>query len=442
MRPERNETDRLAVGLSGGADSVALLLMLRERHGGGLLAVHVHHGIRGEAADGDERFCRELCAREGIPLRVERLDLGPDCSEDRARQARYAALRRVCAEEGITRLALAHHMDDQAETLLLRLIRGSGTAGLGAMAAESEWYGLTVLRPLLGFAREALRRWLRERGQDWREDESNADPRYLRSRVRTELLPLMESMNPGMAARLSRTAALLREDEDMLTASAEALLLQDGGPRWLRAEALTAAQPPVQSRALRLWWERAHGLELPEHTLSYEQTLGLRALAGAPSGTGRNLPDGWRAVRGAHFLHLVPPDTEPDEPLPLRETRSLNGLTVSLTARQGEEADGKRTAVLPPETADRCVLRTPRPGDVITPEHSGHARPLREFLRARGVETPFRRWIPVLCSGSEVLMVPGLGRSEQLARAADGLLLRWTGPMPWTNDRTGEEDNG
>ncbi len=444
MDRERS-VSRVAVGLSGGADSVALLLLLRERDGGGVAAIHVNHGIRGAEADEDERFCRDLCREKDIPLRVVRLDLGPDCSEDRARAARYEALRAVCAEEGIERLALAHHRDDQAETLLLRLIRGSGAGGLSAMAPETRWCGLTILRPLLDTSRAELRQWLLDRGQEWREDPSNADPRYLRNRVRAELLPLLESMNPGAADRLARTAATLREDEDALTAMAADRLHGSCGRRWLRAASVADAPPAVRSRALRMWWDRAHGSTLPEHTLSHEQTLDLRSLLAADPGACMNLPDGWRAVRGARYLHLAPPSLPGEDlSLPLINGQTLNSVAVSLAPWQGEETDGKRSAILPLGWADACALRAARSGDVITPEHSGRARPLREFLRDRGVEKPFRRWIPVLCRGSEVLMVPGLGRSEELARAAapEDLLIRWTGPMPWTEERTGEEHHG
>ena len=153
----------LLAGVSGGADSVALLRMLLDA-GIAVTAVHVNHGLRGEASDGDEAFVQALCEALHIPLLTYRADPPDNPGEDWARKVRYGFFCQAAEETGIRVIALAHHMDDQAETLLLHLVRGCGLTGLAGMAADSvNADGLRILRPLLGFTRQELRRYLREK---------------------------------------------------------------------------------------------------------------------------------------------------------------------------------------------------------------------------------------------------------------------------------------
>ena len=152
-----------AVGVSGGADSVALLHLLLVR-GCEVQAVHVNHGLRGAASDGDEAFVRALCSSLHVPLITFRLEPPENPGEDWARKERYRCFREAMARTGAQALALAHHRDDQAETLLLHLMRGAGLTGLTGMAAEMDLDGMRVLRPLLGFTRQELRDALTEAG--------------------------------------------------------------------------------------------------------------------------------------------------------------------------------------------------------------------------------------------------------------------------------------
>ena len=430
----------LMAGLSGGADSVALLLALWDANPVGLRAVHVNHGLRGEAAGRDEDFCRALCEGLGIPLTVRRLSLPPDSGEDAARQSRYRSFSEACREAGCDTIALAHHLDDRAETLLMRLMRGSGGRGLAALPPAQMEYGLRVVRPLLNVSHSELCDWLTRRGQAWVEDETNREPVFLRNRVRWELLPLMEEMTPGVSRRLAHTAQLLREDEDALSGWAASLIQDNCGPRWLRLAALNGAPKAVASRALRLWWERSPANLSEEHSLSLPQTEALATLLSSPPGCRCNLPSGWRAERGARYLHLLPPGEWDAVRIKAGDGASIGGLTVTVAPGEGAEPDGRSAIILPMSLLRRCELRAALPGDRITPVHSGHSRPLREYLRSRGVEPGFRAWLPLLCAGSQVLMAPGLGRGD-IPREIPGdgpVLLRWTGPMPWTDTDTEE----
>ena len=229
--PARGEP--LVVGLSGGADSVALtdaLASLQRRHGFRLVAAHLDHGLRPDSA-ADAAFCHAFCASLGIPFRGgtapvrERASREKGGLEQAARLERYSFLRRVKRDEGAAWIAVAHTQDDQAETLLLRLLRGAGASGLAAMRPRSA----DLARPLLGVPRARVLEHLRARGLAWREDPSNADPVHLRNRVRHELLPYLEQrFNPRLREALARTAALLADDAAYVEAQAAELVARIG----------------------------------------------------------------------------------------------------------------------------------------------------------------------------------------------------------------------
>jgi len=225
--PAPEET--ILVGLSGGADSVALLdalIQLRRRRRFIVEAAHLDHRLRPDSAD-DVAFCREVCRRLDVPLHAGEADVHARARRERggleqaARKERYAYLKDVATDRGAARIAVAHTRDDQAETLLLHLIRGAGRTGLGAMRAR---VGL-LIRPLLGVSRDAVVAHLTERGLPWREDATNADLTLLRNRVRHELLPYLEArFNPSLRQGLARTASLLADEAALLLLEAGRLL--------------------------------------------------------------------------------------------------------------------------------------------------------------------------------------------------------------------------
>jgi tRNA(Ile)-lysidine synthase len=216
----------ILVGLSGGADSVALtcaLLELRERLSFRVVAAHLNHRIRGDEADRDEEFVRSMCARLGIELFVERAD-GLDAStttanlEERARDARREFLLRVADRVQADFVALGHHRDDQAETVLMRLMRGAGAAGMAAMAERGP---AKIIRPMLSLSRAEIREYLDARSIPFVEDSSNSSRDILRNRIRAELLPMLErDYAPGLGERLVELADEMCSLDHLVTAIA------------------------------------------------------------------------------------------------------------------------------------------------------------------------------------------------------------------------------
>ena len=213
--------DCLIVAVSGGADSVALLDLLASTtcYSFRLIVAHLNHLLRKEASNSDEQFVKALAERYGLPCEVARVEVNKLAQtqrlslEEAGRLARYAFFEKLRQRHHAVAVAVAHHADDQAETLLLRLLRGAGTAGLASMTHGT---AATVIRPLLGVRREELRNHLAQRNIPFHDDASNLDRSFLRNRVRHELLPLLSRYNPAITERLTATATLLHDDEQLL----------------------------------------------------------------------------------------------------------------------------------------------------------------------------------------------------------------------------------
>jgi len=422
------------IGLSGGADSVAMLyLLLPEIRSGRIRAeaVHVNHGIRGEEADGDEAFARKLCAGEGVSFFSVKAELGGKTDEASARAARFTLLRDRMRETRSDGLILAHNADDQAETFLMRLMRGSGPDGLGCMRAVDETAGIRIYRPMLRLRRTEIRDALRCDGIGWREDSTNGDIRYFRNRIRQTLLPVMEDMCPGSTERICSAAGLITRDNELLNEQAEMLYRQSVKGKLLSADTLKTAPDALRGRVLRLWWKQNSG-ERKEHSLSERKTADLKALLDSEKGK-VNLPGGFIAVRGRQFIHLTGGSFSVPSPAKVLgpETR-FGEYLLRETPSEGTPGDGKTVQEVPAGFTDGCEIRTRRPGDRIRPFGNSGSRKLQDYLTDRKIDEPFRDRIPLLCRGSEVLLVCGVGAGGIPEWNKDrAVRLTWLGDMPW-----------
>lgn len=316
LRQILDPTKKYMAAVSGGADSLALADALL--HGGLRFSVcHVEHGIRGEDSLRDARFVEAFCRERGIPFYLkpvqaiafsEKHNLSLEAA---ARQLRYEALFQCAAEDHADFILTAHQKDDQAETFLLRLLRGSGTRGLGAIRFRRD----QVLRPLLGFTGEELRDYCRERGLSWQEDITNEDLRYTRNRVRKILLPLLkQNFSPAVIEVLCRTAEHLQTDEEYLEAAASQELKRrllpdspEGSTPLVRITAKDWARvsPALRFRVLRQFWQLSGGKkELSGRNLRDMSLLAERGRSGKKI----LLPDSWQLVYAYGKLILLPPE--------------------------------------------------------------------------------------------------------------------------------------
>jgi tRNA(Ile)-lysidine synthase len=402
--------------LSGGADSVALLHALSiegRARGLRLLAAHLDHGLRESSSD-DAAFCRALCAAWDVPFRAARADVAALARRDgggieqAARLARHAFLRRVREEDGALAVALAHTRDDQAETVLLRLLRGSGRRGLGAMRARTRG----LWRPLLAVSRADVVAHLVAHGLEWREDPSNRDLRFARNRVRHELLPYLEThFNPRVRTTLARSADVLAGESEALDRAAARLVrrarLHDpGGPALSRA-VLRAAPPAVAALAVRRLLADAGGTR----DVGASQVRRLLGLVNVPAASGRRLPLPDDRVALVRFDRLVIARAAPPEPafaatldVPGR-VRLPDGRTLRAEEAKAPAAGSASDAIVPAPAAPLCV-RTRRPGDRI--RSRGRDISLKRFLLDRRVPADLRPGLPLVADGSRVVWVPGL----------------------------------
>ncbi len=380
---------RLCVALSGGVDSTVLLHALageRKRLGFGLMAAHVHHGLSPEA-DRWRASCAEFCAALEVPFSCSEVVVprdDPRGLEAAARAARHAALGRVDADW----LVFGHHQDDQAETLLFRLLRGTGLRGAGAMTAiEPGRPGR--LRPLLGLRRADIAAYARDRSLVWVEDESNADTRFARNRLRHDILPAIERDWPGAVPALARAADHFREAEGLLDALARIDLAACGGAAGLRREPLLALADERLFNLLR-HLVRAAGAQAPTRTRLHEAVRQMRAAGGAPL----HLPLGQVACcvyRGRVWLESL--DTVALKPAPWRGEPALawGGGRVRFEPAVGEGI--ARAAI---ETAAEVALVPRREGLAL---RRGPARPeksLRKLCQEEGIPAWLRSRLPVL----------------------------------------------
>lgn len=257
----------LGVALSGGADSTALLVACARRWPGRVWAIHVNHGLQVAAAD-FEAHCAELCKQWDVPLRVRQVDARPqpgESPEAAARRARYAAIEAAALVDSasgainsiaIRSLALAHHADDQVETVLLALSRGGGVAGLAAMAPAWERAGLQWHRPLLEVSSLQIRDWLRAEGIRWIEDPSNADTHLTRNRIRHQLMPALGQVFPAFRETFARSARHAAQAHELLADLAASDLLHLGVPPSLPG--LRALSRSRQSNVVRHWLKQYH----------------------------------------------------------------------------------------------------------------------------------------------------------------------------------------
>jgi len=393
-----------------------LLNALAQEEGIALCAAHVDHGIRLSSA-ADAAFAKAQCDSLGIPCQVHQVHL-EDSSENAARNARYQALYDAACDFGVPCIALAHHRRDQAETIMLHLVRGSGVTGLGGMAecrvvkaeASAE---IQLWRPLLSVSPTDIRIMLTDRCIPWREDETNAGDQYLRNYIRHRVLPALEERVPEAETALARAAAILRrEDEYMALATAEFLdrfACLEGPCKCILMQKFADLHPALRSRVVR----RA----FPGH-LDFDTSEKLMQLS---KGQQMNLPGGYRAAATETWLHFIPPEPEK---IPLG--------AVTVLPYTGNTGDGIRCQAMPRKIWEQACLTYRQQGERIHPFGGPGNKSLQDYWVDKKVDRPFRPYLPLLCIGSQVIWSIGVGPGEE-ARVTPGgetVLLQYEGYLP------------
>jgi len=422
--------DTLIIGLSGGADSCALLDLLANLPAFPLrlIVAHLNHTLRGSASDEDEEFCRDLAAHYQIPFEARRVDVKALAAkeslnlEDAGRRARIAFFDELRDRWQAVAVVLAHHADDQAETLLMRLLRGSGMSGLVGMPWRN---GRNYVRPLLEISRSEIEAYLSERQLNWREDASNRDTSFLRNRIRHELLPRLEQYNPAVRQTLTTTASILYEEDRLL----HALTLETAGRICHFTDnsaecpiPLLNAQPlALQRRIIRLMLSRLAGnLEQITHRhLEYILRMGTATRPNLRI----DLPRALVALKEYDRLVITTADQ------PGSETREIvvpgpgkyrlpDGaeMVIEFATRPFKTGTEARSAYFDLERAPfPWLIRTFRPGDRIQPLGMSGRKKVKDLFIDEKIPRARRASTQLVFSGDELIWVAGL-RTSQLSR--------------------------
>jgi tRNA(Ile)-lysidine synthase len=420
--------DRLAAAVSGGADSVALLcllLELRAELGIVLSVAHVNHKLRGEEADEDERFVAQLARQHGLELHVCEAPVDGNQIfgiEAAARELRYGFFRQLAREGRVTKIATAHTLDDQAETVLLRIFRGTGIRGLSGVhprivfEEQGRAFG-ELVRPLLGFRRAALQEFLREQGQSWREDSSNRDIAFLRNRVRHRLLPTIgKEFGEAAIEHMGELAEIARAEEEHWGCGHPEVRGQGGGAgdetrqaaslRGLAVAPLLALPLAAQRRLVRGWMEtNARDLSISFRLI--EEALELaRGSAGKrlelPSG--RNLRLGRRCGRQELLLELGPPGgrseaADYEYALTVPGAVQVPELGACIEARvvdpRGVREEERGQLLDLGRMPKEVLIRNWRAGDRFWPSHTSEAKKVKELLSDRHATGAEKKLWPV-----------------------------------------------
>lgn len=433
--------------VSGGADSTAMLRLLAAGELGEirLSVLHVDHALRPESAD-DAEWVSAACAELGVPCRIVRYDVAGYAEaeglnlEDAGRRVRYrfaheeldARCDEAGSDRGLGRIAVAHTLDDRVETFLMRVVTGAGAGGLTSLRAVRG----RIVRPLAGATRADVVAYLERLGQSWREDATNADTARLRARIRHEVVPVLEAVNPNLHATLERTVRILAEEDDLLSGMAEAFARDfaqvgpDGALAFDRALMRTLS-PPMARRTVRA----AMGDAFPDAQRMEAAHTDAIVAGLADDGFARDIGFGLRAHTEYERLLVRPSDSEPARIaptlLPVPGTADL-GRAGSITAIEAPPAPipaGPDVALL---DADRLsgplVVDSPRDGDRMRPLGMDGTKKVGDLMTDEKVPERLRPGTPVVRDAERVVWVAGVRPSEDTkvtAATRRAVMLRW-----------------
>lgn len=424
------EGSPVITGVSGGADSICLFFVLQEitqRLGCSFSAVHVHHGIRGEEADLDEAFVRQICEEQGVPLRVFHGDV-PDLArkehlslEEAGRRFRYACLEEAAGDDPDTRIAVAHHLDDQCETVLMNLLRGSSIHGMCGMPVKRG----RIIRPLLCADRSEIEAFLERNGLNFRTDESNFSTDYTRNRIRLELLPyLRKQINPAADRHIAALAASMRDVsaymERQAQEAAAQIVSEEKDSYRISCKGFSGCDRALQRELLRYVLDRTGGLR----DIGQVHIESLRELFEAGTGTSISLPHRLKAVKEYDAVVLQREALQEELPaeIPVPVPGTAGGISFSL---EESPEGGLQVEQIPKNRCTKCfdygkidselVLRHRREGDYMV-IGQGQRKSLHRILIDDKIPRSMRDSILLLADGSHILWIPAAGRISEAVK--------------------------
>lgn len=439
--------DRVLVALSGGADSVCLLSVLKKLSGElgfEVCAAHLNHMIRGAEADRDEAYAAEFCTALGVGFYAERTDV-PAISKERGiseelagRETRYAFFDRLCECHGFTKVATAHNKNDRAETVLMRMIRGTGIEGLGSIKYKRD----NIIRPLLDVERYDIEEYCRREGLKFCTDSTNADSDYTRNRVRNELMPMLrDSFNPSIIDSLCRLADNAAEDAEFINGYANRLYnrinspLKKKKPVLLDIKSLKMVDKGIRSRLILI---AARDVMGDGYRLERVHTEAVTSLLDRETGASEVLPSGLLVSVKYGWLEFITAEEEAERrvrhdflyEIEAEDTSEIDNLGVKLCITSPEVMPSKNQMILDYDMIEGKMIsiRNRRAGDKIVLFSDGRRRKLKDYWIDKKVPREERDKIPLLCVGREIAAIIGDRVAENYKIKKDtkrGLLITY-----------------
>ncbi len=433
--------DKVLVAVSGGADSVCLLHILNSLKadlGFEVACAHINHGLRGDAADSDERFVRSLCKKLGIRFYVKHEDVGALASEKKltveeaGRFVRYNFFAELKKDKGFNKVATAHNKNDNAETVLMRIIRGTGIDGLGGISYVRDD---SVIRPILDVSRAGIEEYCRENRLEYCTDATNFDNDYTRNKIRNELIPYLEKeFNSKISDSLVRLANSAEEDSKFINGYSQRLLARLGSPlpnrtpNVIHIESFKMADRAIGARMIRLAARKSADIKLERKHIE-----DIFYLMDKPTGTAIDLPGGLKAEVNYGWLTFSGPldnkavELSTDgffEEISVGESVYLDSIGKSISLR---EEDAKAYKLKINETAadldklgnQPLFLRSRRSGDKLVWFTDGRTKKVKKIFIDEKIAQKDRNKIPLICTGDEVVAIVGSRVSEKYKLTKD-----------------------
>lgn len=439
--------DKVLVALSGGADSVCLLSVLKKLSGElgfEVCAAHLNHMIRGAEADRDEAYAAELCTMLGVRFYAERADI-PSMAKERGiseelagREARYAFFDRLCGRHGFTKVATAHNKNDRAETVLMRIIRGTGIEGLGSIKYKRD----NIIRPLLDVERCDIEEYCRREDLKFCTDSTNAESDYTRNRIRNELMPMLcESFNPSIINSLCRLADNAAEDAEFINGYANRLYnrinspLKKKKPVLLDIESLKMIDKGIRNRLILI---AARDVMGDDYRLERAHTEAVLSLLEKETGASEMLPSGLKVNVKYGWLEFITAKEEAERrvrhdflyEIDAENTTEFDSLGVRLCITSPEVKPSKNQMILNYDMIEGKMIsiRNRRPGDKLVLFSDGRRRKLKDYWIDKKVPREERNKIPLLCVENEIAAIIGDRVAENYKIKGDtkrGLLITY-----------------
>lgn len=421
--------DTLVVGFSGGADSTALLYLLTslKDYSLKLIAAHLNHGLRGIDSDNDEEFCRLTSEKLGIQFITKKLNISTIAKknhinlEDAGRQERISFFDEILRLNSATAVALAHHADDQTETVLMRLLRGSGMTGLSGICYKNE---KGYVRPLLDIPSTDLKNWLSQKKISWCEDATNNDIKYLRNRIRHQLIPLLKSYNPSICQTINKTSDLMKTDDDFLqeeTFRLFTLLCKiSKNSIYFDSRKLLKLHPSIQRRLIRMVYQKLNG---SLNSFDTEHCLKIIELCKISKNGRISLPNGIQVYKSYKEIVFTILDLQRDELTPLNILEpgkyTLSDGSQILICEENTTCikfESKRTMSIDGDKAAfPWLVRSYKAGDIFQPSGmNGHKKIKNLFIDLK-IPLQIRKTIPLFIADKEIFWVGGIRHSGKVA---------------------------